>query len=46
MKSHLTPCGTTADSPRAEVFVILGFDFWPDERAKPTRYAPSSLQSQ
>lgn len=38
--------GTTYDSPRAEIYVVFGIDFWPGESGKPARYAPTSLKSQ
>lgn len=38
--------GVTGASPRAEVYLIFGFDFWPGESGRPSHYAPVPLRLQ
>ncbi len=38
--------GVTGASPRAEVYLIFGFDFWPGESGRPSHYAPVPLRPQ
>lgn len=38
--------GVTGASPRAEIYLIFGFDFWPGESGRPSHYAPVPLRGQ